>query len=107
MLFLQVPLKNEDIGIWDSLVFSIIAILIVFAILAFLVLIIWSTSKIKFKDEPVLAIASGLEFNEDKKLSIDDITDEDMMVAALVATADYVEETKDKDVRMTSIKEIK
>ena len=42
-----------------------------------------------------------------KKLTIEDIKDEDMMVAALVATADFVEETKCKDARLVSIKEIR
>ncbi|MFY9422451.1 MAG: hypothetical protein WBK54_03075 [Bacilli bacterium] len=37
--------------------------------------------------------------------SLADITDEDMMVAALVAAIDYAEETK-KDVRLLSIREI-
>jgi hypothetical protein len=40
-----------------------------------------------------------------KALTIDDIKDEDMMVAALIATIDYAEETK-KDVRLISIKQI-
>ncbi len=104
MFFLEV--KNQDMNILDGLLFSIIAILIVFAILAFLVLVLWAMSKINFKEEPVLATNTG-GFIEEKKLSIDDIQDEDMMVAALIATADYVEETKNKDVRVTSIKEIK
>jgi hypothetical protein len=43
--------------------------------------------------------------SEKKKLSIEDIKDEDMMVAALIATIDYTNETK-KDVRLVSIKQM-
>ncbi len=43
---------------------------------------------------------------EKKVFSIEDIKDEDMLVAALVATIDYHNEIK-KDVRVVSIKEIK
>ena len=41
-----------------------------------------------------------------KAISLADIKDEEMMAAALVATIDYHEETKE-DVRVVSIKEIK
>jgi len=40
-----------------------------------------------------------------KTISIDDITDQDMMVAILVATIDYTNETKN-DVRLVSIRQI-
>ena len=40
-----------------------------------------------------------------KPLSLEDILDEDMMVAALVASIDYYNEIK-KDVRVISIREI-
>lgn len=42
---------------------------------------------------------------ERKPLTIEDITDEDMMVAALIATIDYATEVK-TDVRLVSIKQI-
>lgn len=42
---------------------------------------------------------------ERKQISIDDIKDDDMMAAVLVATIDYANETK-KDVRLISIKQI-
>ena len=41
-----------------------------------------------------------------KSISLSDIKDEDMMVAALVASIDYYNEIN-KDVRIVSIKEIK
>lgn len=42
---------------------------------------------------------------EKKKFTIEDITDEDMMVAALVASIDFQEESKG-NVRVLSIKEL-
>lgn len=40
-----------------------------------------------------------------KPVSMEDIKDEDMMVAALIATIDYAEEIK-TDIRLVSIKQI-
>lgn len=40
-----------------------------------------------------------------KQVSIEDITDEDMMVAALIASIEYQEETQ-TDIRLVSIKQI-
>lgn len=45
------------------------------------------------------------EILEKKQISIDDIKDDDVMAAVLVATIDFAEETK-TDVRLVSIKEI-
>ena len=41
-----------------------------------------------------------------QQIKLEDIKDEDMMVAALIATAEFVEETKEKDARLVSIKQI-
>lgn len=102
---MQFLVKNVDISFSEALVFSLVAIAIVFLMLVVLVFCIKLISLIKFKDtsekkQDVAPVAS-------KKLTIDDIKDEDMMVAALVATADFVEETKCKDARLVSIKEIR
>ena len=51
-------------------------------------------------------IPEELEKSDKKAISLADIKDEEMMAAALVATIDYHEETKE-DVRVVSIKEIK
>ncbi len=97
-------LKNIDITVADGAFFSIIAMLIVFAVLTILVICIAILSKFKFKEnkkeEPVpVAVVQ-------KKLSVEDIKDEDMMVAALVATVEFIEETKKTDARVVSIKQI-
>lgn len=100
-------LRNVDISVIDGVFFSIIAMLIVFAVLTILVLCVAVLSKIKFKKaKPEEKAAPTLVAAPQKKLSIDDIKDEDMMVAALVATVDYIEETKKTDARVVSIKQI-
>ena len=98
-------LRNIEITLGQSALFSLIAILIVFAVLVILVLSISLFSKIKFKEAKKEAPAAPVAAPE-KKFSVDDIKDEDMMVAALVATADFIEETKKTDARVVSIKQI-
>ena len=98
-------LKNIDIKLGEGALFSIVAILIVFIILFIIIISVSLLSRIKFKEkkkaEPVLNTNTA-----SRKLTIDDIKDDDMMVAALVATAEFVEETKEKDARLVSIKQI-
>ena len=102
-------LLNEEhinIGIVDTLLFSLVAICIVFLVLIFLVLCVNLLSKIKFKEEKKEEPVFQKAVANNKKLTIEDIKDEDMMVAALIATAEFVEETKEKDARLVSIKQI-
>lgn len=99
-------LKNVDIKLTEGLLFSLVAIAIVFIILIVLVTCVTLLSKIKFKEEVKKPVAVKKPANVAKKLTIDDIKDEDMMVAALIATAEFVEETKEKDARLVSIKQI-
>ncbi len=89
-----------------DLLFSLVAIAIVFLVLALLVLIVSLMSKIKFKEGKKESAAPVVASAPQKKFTIDDIKDEDMMVAALVATADFIEETKKTDARVVSIKQI-
>ena len=89
-----------------DLLFSLVAIAIVFIVLALLVLIVSLMSKIKFKEGKKEEVAPAVASAPQKKFTIDDIKDEDMMVAALVATADFIEETKKTDARVVSIKQI-
>ena len=99
-------LKNVDITVVEGALFSLIAILMVFLILTLLVLIISLLSKIKFKEAKKEIKVAPVAAAPQKKFSVDDIKDEDMLVAALVATADFVEETKKTDARVVSIKQI-
>lgn len=87
---------------------SLVCIAIVFIMLALL----WGiTSLFKFiapkpKKQEAKEETSVQTQVARKVLTIDDITDENMMVAALVATIDYHNEIKE-DVRVVSIKEIR
>ena len=82
----------------NGLVMSLFSIIIVFLILYLLTLSISLLKKMKSK--PTL-----LSKAPKQSIKLEDITDPDMMVAALVASIDFQETTK-KDVRLISIKEI-
>ena len=82
----------------EGLIISLFSVLIVFLILSVVAFSIYLQYLIKEKQTPVK--------NKFKKpFELSDIKDEDMMVAALVASIDYYDEIK-KDVRVISIKEI-
>ena len=57
------------------------------------------------KEKEVVEDVAPVQYAQPSSLKLEDIKDEDMMVAALVATIDYHEETK-QDVRVVSIKQI-
>lgn len=97
--------KNIDMNALEGLLFSLIAILIVFIVLVIIILCVNLLSKIHFKETKEKKEESTSS-SVQKKLTIDDIKDEDMMVAALIATIEFVEETKEKDARLVSIKQI-
>ena len=83
----------------DGLLMSFLSIIIVFIILYLITL---SVYLIKEKKQP-----AKTEVIPDKPvLTLEDIKDEDMMVAVLTASIDYRNETK-TDVRLVSVKEIK
>jgi glutaconyl-CoA/methylmalonyl-CoA decarboxylase subunit delta len=85
----------------EGIFISIFSILIVFLILFFISIVIESLKHIKIKEK------KQIQYEEvKKKLTIDDIKDDDMMVAALIASIDYQQVTKG-DVQVLSIKEIK
>ncbi|MCR5422669.1 MAG: OadG family protein [Bacilli bacterium] len=100
-----INVEHQNISFVEGLLFSLVAILIVFLVLVLIILCVTLLSKFKFKEktkEPAVTPA----VQSTKKLTIDDIKDEDMMVAALVATAEFVEEVGEKDARLVSIKQI-
>lgn len=99
-------LAYEDLTVIDGLLFSLVAIVMVFAVLAILVLAVSLMSKINFEKAKEQAPETPIAVAPQKKFSVEDIKDEDMMVAALVATADFIEETKKTDARVVSIKQI-
>ena len=100
-----INVEHQDISFVEGLLFSLVAILIVFVVLVLIILCVTLLSKIKFKEQAKASAVVPVAQNA-KKLTIDDIKDEDMMVAALVATAEFVEEVGEKDARLVSIKQI-
>ena len=110
LLFLA--LYGDDIKIGEAILIAIISILIVFAVLFLIIIIINLLQKLLFskssnKDEkPVENVKSEKQTSVNKTVKNTEIKDEDMMVAALIATIDYTNETK-KDVRLVSIKQIR
>ncbi|MCF7931031.1 MAG: hypothetical protein K9L02_05950 [Acholeplasmataceae bacterium] len=85
----------------DGLFISIFSIIVVFLIILLVSVVI---KLFQYFEEKPLIKQDQIETK--KILRIEDITDEDMMVAALVASIDYQDSIKG-DVRVTSIKEIK
>lgn len=83
----------------EAVSISIFSIIIVFLILLLISIVIQSLKRIQIKEKkPVIQEVQ-------KKLRIEDIKNEDMMVAALIASIDYQSITKG-DVKVVSIKEI-
>ena len=105
MLFgaLYTPEEIKNFSVADGLTPTIISILIVFAVLIIIILCV-NLLKLVNKEEKTIVEEKQVEVPK-KPFTIEDITDEDMMAAALVATIDYASETK-KDVRLLSIKQI-
>lgn len=105
-IFEDISVFNGFEGFLLGLLISLVAILIVFTILLIICLsvnILKTVGKKALSKEqeevnvPVVTPA--------KSVSIDDIKDEDMMAAVLVATIDFVSENK-KDARVVSVKQI-
>ncbi len=88
---------------------AVVCMSIVFGMLALIAGIIslfkFITPKEKQTETPVQKSVTSQAQVARPALKLEDITDEDMMAAALVATIDYHEETKE-DVRVVSIKQI-
>lgn len=85
--------------------YSIICIVIVFLVLAGICLLVSLMKYLKLEDAKKEVKPEVAPSVQTKKLTIEDITDEDMMAAALVATIDYRNEVN-TDVRLVSIKKI-
>ena len=90
--------KDGNISVGDALLIALVAILIVFLVLAVIIFITWSLQK---GMEKVDAKTNILPREENKILS----EDENAVAAALVATMEFYRETG-KDVRIVSIKRI-
>lgn len=96
------------ITFFDAILVTIICITIVFLMLVVIMGLVMLLKFVAPKEakKAVEAPKPVVKAEPKKQLKIEDIKDEDMMVAALVATIDYHDETNE-DVRVVSIKEIK
>jgi len=84
----------------DGVLISLFSIFIVFLLLIILMLLLYSFRFIKEPKDP-----KNVVIPLEKKFTINDIKDKDMMVAALVASIEYRNHVKE-DVFIKSIKEI-
>lgn len=83
----------------EAVLFSVVAMAIVFISLILLILCVKLFALFKFKDKA--------DVTEDRNFSESDITDDDMLTAGLVAAIEYTNQEKTKDVRIVSIKQIR
>ena len=90
--------KDGNISVGEAFLIAIVAILIVFFVLAIIIFITWTMQK---GMEKIDAKTNILPREENKILS----EDENAVAAALVATMEFYRETG-KDVRIVSIKRI-
>ena len=100
-------LANEEVSFVDSLGITGVCVLIVFLMLIILALVV-AAFQVFNKKAPVQEVVeetAPVQYAQPSSLKLEDIKDEDMMVAALVASIDYHEEIKE-DVRVVSIKQI-
>ena len=92
----------------DGLIPSLVCILIVFAILITIYLIVALLNKFKALDaktEEVKKPETKTNTQSFERTKIEDIEDDDMMAAVLVATIDYRNEIKE-DVRLIRVRKI-
>ena len=107
-LFLAPLIDGTKRNFGDGALVSILAILLVFSILAIIILITFSIgkaiekySKVEKKEEKPLAPAP-----QSTNVVPVNLDDEDTIVATLVASIDFRQQTK-KDIKVISVKEIK
>ena len=100
----------SDLGFGKALIVSLIAILVVFLVLCIVIgavkLMQLGYEKFGKKESATKQVSTSTpeeaKYAQPKKV---EITDDDMMVATLIATIDYTNETK-KDVKVKSIRRI-
>lgn len=108
-LLLSLINGNEN-GLGDGALVCVLAIILVFAILSIIIGIAFASGKMIEKSATGRP-AQTRNVNDNVKREISqpaklDVTDEDKVVATLVASIDYRNEIK-KDIKVISVKEIK
>ena len=104
MIYLAV---YDNLNIQQTLLISLVCMLIVFGMLAILwgIVSLFKILPQKEEKEEVKKASNKQTINQTEKIKMEDIKDDDMMVAAIVASIDYHNEIK-KDVRVVSVKEL-
>ena len=105
--------KSAAMDSGTGAIFSLVAILLVFAILGIIIgittLVFKLTGLFEMKKQveaKAIALNNNTTVSEAKSNEPVEIKDDDMMAAVLVATIDYRKEIN-KDVRVVSVKEVK
>lgn len=106
-MFIPFLTQNENISFFDGLSVTAICVLIVFAMLILLALAVALFQFIKGGDNKVEEVAAPVVSTPQPRpsLKLEDIKDDDMMAAVLVATIDYANEIKE-DVHLVSVREL-
>ncbi len=111
MMFLALVQLDDSMSYGERVAQCLIIAAICMAIVFLMLMLLWGIVALfkflpKNKEKPAVVEENNSNTNAPKEyISVEDIKDEDMMVAALVATIDYHDEVKE-DVRVVSIKEI-
>ena len=101
-------LADEILNLGDGALYSLICVLVVFAVLAIIIGVSYGSSKLVdyLQTKNTNEVKNETLDQQTKEVKNTNITDDDMMAAVLVATIDYRNEVK-KDVRLVSVKEVK
>ena len=110
MMFLALVQLDDSMSYGERVAQCLIIAAICIAIVFLMLMLLWGIVALfkflpKNKEKPALVEENKAASAPKEYISVEDIKDEDMMVAALVATIDYHDEVKE-DVRVVSIKEI-
>lgn len=101
---------NININLKDAFILSIFCILIVFIVLMVISLSVNLIRIFMYKQEDLSKTKYNSEMKkrleENHNLKFDEIKDDDMLIAAFVASIDAIEENDNKTVRIKSIKRI-
>ena len=101
---------NININLKDAFILSIFCILIVFFVLMVISLSVNLIRIFMYKQEDLSKTKYTSEMKkrleENHNLKFDEIKDDDMLIAAFVASIDAIEENDNKTVRIKSIKRI-
>ncbi len=95
-----------NIGLKEGFILSIFCILIVFIVLMIISLSVNLIRIFMYKQQPKYNLEVKKRLEENCNIKFEDIKDEDMLIAAFVASIDVVEGNDNKTVKIKRIREI-